>query len=105
MQKKLTCTFILFVCSLIAHPSLAQECTTKADYPVAASEQLFEKACNAIYDKDSAALQQLLDTGLVVLSRDGVQVFTVDRGLSYATIRLKGDNHTLWTLPEALNCK
>lgn len=93
----------LFVCVALAQPN----CTTKGGYFASVSEELFDKAINFAVQKDTAALQKLLDTKLVFSLKAGVPIYLEDTKLfsGKAQIRPEGSTASVWTNIEAVKCR
>jgi len=85
-------------------PEFGELVTLKANYPIAASEALFNKAVDIIISKDVEAFAKLSATGLVTLSKEGAQVYYdgIGSNTGIAKIRLKGSTITLYTNVDAL---
>jgi len=103
MKKALLILFFIALCT----PVFAQQCTTKAGYPAAIYEADLNRAFNCILSKDYVALTKLIESGRVIMLRAGVVVMTEDykffKGI--VKIRPRGENLTVWTNIEAVDCK
>ena len=77
--------------------------TTKGGYYAGATEELVKQAVRYAAQGDTVALNKLLDTGLVVVSRAGVEIDVVRSGFSYSRIRQKGEIMELWIQTEGID--
>jgi len=72
---------------------------TKGSQIAAVSEAMVDKAYRYIVDNDLQALQVLLDTGLVIFMKEGLEVHIVDTKVwsGKVKIRVRGTTSELWT--------
>ena len=77
---------------------------TKSGYLAAITEDALDKAIEYIVQKDNAALQQLMSTGMVFQLKAGIPVHVVDTKMfsGKVKIRPRGSTAEVWTLIEAI---
>ena len=77
---------------------------TVGGHAAAVSEDVIDRVIDLSISKDYAALQQLIDSGLVIILKKGIKVEVVDTKIfsGKAKIRPFGTNITLWTVIEAI---
>jgi len=104
MKKIILVTIIMI---LMASTAVAgSKCVTNGGYPAAVSESLLDEAITYLTQGDTAALQRLLNTGYVVILKDGITVYRQDVTWSgKVEFRLPGHRQTFWTLTEAIDCE
>ncbi len=68
----------------------------------ATTEELLDRVTELSVAKDYDALQQLLNSGMVIALKDGVKVEIVKMGFTVVKFRIFGTNTELWTVVEAL---
>ena len=80
---------------------------TKENYPASASRTYLEKFVEYSVAKDHQAAQKLLDSGLVILLKPGIEVYLVDTKFwsGMVKVRPKGYTQEFWTLSEAIYSK
>jgi hypothetical protein len=90
--------------TLTALASVAHARTTKSGYLASPSLELLEKAISYAVQKDEAAFEKMMATGMVIQLKAGLQVEIVDtkffKGL--VKIRPRGETLELWTNIEAI---
>ncbi len=79
-------------------------CRTVDGYAAAITEDYLDQVTRYSVDKDYQAIQRLMDAGVVIMLKGGVEVYTVDVGWTVIEFRLKGDTQTWWTVREGLKC-
>jgi len=81
-------------------------CTTKGGYLAALTEDLLDKAVSYSVAGDIAALQTLMDAGLVFSLKSGVTVYIEDTKIFSGKVEIRpaGVTSTVWTVLEAVNC-
>ncbi len=97
----LTSILMLIFCG----PSLAGPIRyTVGGHMAAVSEKLLDRVVDLSIAKDYAALQQLLDSGLVIILKKGIKVEVVDTKLFSGKVKIRpfGTNLELWTVMEAI---
>ena len=77
---------------------------TVAGYPAAISENLLDKAIDYAVAGDRAAMQQLLNSGLVIMLKGGIKVEMVKLKLFRGRVKIRPFGTTLevWTVIEAV---
>ncbi|MBP7738997.1 MAG: hypothetical protein KA369_23705 [Spirochaetes bacterium] len=75
---------------------------TVGGYMAATTEELLDRVTELSVAKDYDALQQLLNSGMVIALKDGVKVEIVKMGFTVVKFRIFGTNTELWTVVEAL---
>ena len=99
---------LVLVIALVWGIALAQTLyLTKENYPASASRTYLDKFVEYSVAKDYAATQKLLDSGLVILLKPGIEVYLVETKLwsGVVKIRPKGYTQEFWTLSEAIYSK
>lgn len=82
-----------------------QLCTLKEGYLIAANEELFNRALDFLADKDYAAVDKLIATGLVGMTKAGVKVHRgTGGGWTRTKVRLPGQIDYMWVPIEAVDC-
>ena len=77
--------------------------TTVDGYLAAITEEYFDKVVDLVAAKDYEAIQVLVDAGVVIWLKAGLQVQIVDSNWTGAIkIRLKGTVIEVWTFREAV---
>jgi len=97
----LTSILMLIFCG----PSLAGPIKyTVGGHMAAVSEKLLDRVVDLSIAKDYDALQQLLDSGLVIILKKGIKVEVVDTKLFSGKVKIRpfGTNLELWTVMEAI---
>ena len=79
-------------------------CRTVDGYAAAITEEYLDQVTRYSVDKDYVALQRLIDAGVVIVLKGGIEVYTVNVGWTVVEFRLKGDTQTWWTVREGLKC-
>ena len=77
---------------------------TVGGHMAAVSEKLLDRVVDLSIAKDYDALQQLLDSGLVIILKKGIKVEVVDTKLFSGKVKIRpfGTNLELWTVMEAI---
>ena len=93
-------TLIVFMCQV----ATAQDYkTTKDGYLAAVNKEYFDKMTALVAVKDYQAVQVLLDAGVVIWLKAGMEVQIVETTWTGAIkIRLKGTVFEVWTYMEAV---
>jgi hypothetical protein len=95
---------ITVVAALTTFAPPTQAKTTKSGYLASPSLELLEKAISYAVQKDEAAFEKIMATGMVISLKAGLQVEIVDtkffKGL--VKIRPRGETLELWTNIEAV---
>ena|GEM_PF-4926291 len=77
--------------------------TLKGGYLMAETEQILQRAMRYEGQGDTAAVNQLIRTGLVARSPEGARIHIVRGGFNYSKIRAVGDIHEVWIDTSAIN--
>lgn len=87
--------------------SIGEVMQLKRGYPIAVSEEMFDKATDILIAKDNDAYIKLEAAGFAGLTKEGVEVYVVDTHPFSKTVevRLKGGTDILWTFEAALQPK
>jgi len=77
---------------------------TKQGYPFSISRELLDKAMSMISHGDKAAFNKLVASGLVGITRSGVEVTLVDTHLFSGIVKIRpvGSTVEVYTLTEAI---
>lgn len=77
---------------------------TVGGHAAAVSEKLLDRVVDLSIAKDYAALQKLIDSGLVIILKKGLKVEVVDTKLFSGKVNIRpfGYNLELWTVMEAI---
>lgn len=105
-MKKIILTIIIMILMTSTMAIAGPKCTTNGGYPATVSADLLEEAITYVSQGDKAALQQLLNTGYVIILKDGITVYRQDVTWGgKVEIRLPGHRQTFWTVMEAIDCE
>ena len=80
----------------------AQTRTTKDGYPASVSKEMVEKASLCLAQHDLAAAQKMIDDGLIISLKAGIQVEIMEISGALAKIRPRGATVEFWTNIEAV---
>ena len=75
---------------------------TVGGYTAAPTEEILDKVTELSIAKDYAALQQLLDSGMIIQLKGGTKVEIVKMKFTVVKFRIFGTNTEYWTVVEAL---
>lgn len=81
-------------------------CVTKEGCVIAISEEIYDRVGRFAADKDYAAIQKLVDAGLVAQAKGGMRVFVEDHKFlsGKVKVRREGQTGTVWTSLGMLTC-
>ena len=101
MQRSI---IILLLMVVLCQVAFTQDYKTTEDgYLAAITEEYFDKIVDLVAAKDYEAIQVLVDAGVVIWLKAGLQVQIVDSTWTGAIkIRLKGTVTEVWTFREAV---
>jgi hypothetical protein len=106
MKWKYALLVLSFTCvmALLTHSAHSQTLyVTKGGYAATLSKEVLNRVLDLSIEKDYVALQQLIDAGLVITLKPGIEVYLVKAGfLGRIQIRPRGSNLVLWTVSEAI---
>ena len=77
--------------------------TTKGGDFAAISEDIYNDLLNLVAVKDMVAINELQESGKVIILKEGLKVKVVSRTMGMVKIRLKGTNTVVWTAVEAVH--
>jgi|WetSurMetagenome_2_1015567.scaffolds.fasta_scaffold100253_3 hypothetical protein len=102
-MKKYFCIVLLILSSLSC---FAQDSSnyyvTKGNYIFAYTESDLDKATRICTQKDTAALQQMIDQQRIFIVKQGLRVYVVKKKFSTVLVRFQGMTLELWTVNEAI---
>ena len=95
---------ITIVVALTAFTSAAHAKTTKSGYLASPSQEMLEKAISYVVAKDEGAFNKIMESGMVISLKAGLQVEIVDTKIfkGLVKIRPRGETLELWTNIEAV---
>jgi hypothetical protein len=85
-------------------PAHTGQRVTVANYPASTSEEVLDKAISYTAQNDVAALNKLLDSGLLIQLKDGVPIEIMDTKILSGKIKIRprGSTTEYWTVVEAV---
>ena len=102
---------LLLLISLLLIPvvSAAEKpvCTTKAGYLAAKNIQMVKTANNLAASKNYPAMQQMLDSGLIFVLKDGVAAYLEETNSKEEKVKItfRDFKLTVWTSIRAVECR
>lgn len=102
MKKNLSIIFILIIAASCFAQDYSNYHVTKNNYLFAYTEKDLDLATELCAEKDTDALQQMIDQNRVIIVKEGLSVSIVKSKLTKYLVRFKGTTLELWTVREAI---